>query len=73
MTFLLCDPAGASTSLTSRIHGMTTHTHTNILGDELVESNYYSAIQACTEHNPITPLFRANFQITSNPYSTKTM
>ena len=28
MTFLLCDPGGASTGLTSTINGMTTHTHT---------------------------------------------
>ena len=29
MTFLLCDPAGASTNLTSRINEMTTYAHTH--------------------------------------------
>ena len=29
MTFLLCDPGRSSTNLTSRLNGMTTHTHTS--------------------------------------------
>ena len=57
MTFLCVTPAGMSTSLTSRINGMTTHTHTHYLDKKLIVAVVDSHIQRvvlATEETTVT-------------------